>query len=179
LAALLHGTPVVGVSQTLRRWTEGATCIRQGDHHVGHLPTFQWCHILTLTKLLHSVFVIEVTFIHIIYNLCTVAFSALILLVVHQEEHPACKKLSAEVLAKLTVWSKVQIICIWSSWCHHHPIVFRCIKIRTGLTMLVPRYPDCHGKEAVKSMSVCLSIVYTVSNGLLLLQIAGWCNYAD
>ena len=40
LAALLHGTPVVGVSQTLRRWTEGATCIRQGDHHVGHLPTF-------------------------------------------------------------------------------------------------------------------------------------------
>jgi len=40
LAALLHGTPVVGVSQTLRRLTEGATCIRQGDHHVGHLPTF-------------------------------------------------------------------------------------------------------------------------------------------
>jgi len=25
LAALLHGTLVVGVSQTLRRWTEGAT----------------------------------------------------------------------------------------------------------------------------------------------------------
>jgi len=40
LAALLHGTPVVGVSQTLRRWTEGATCIRQGDHQVGHWPTF-------------------------------------------------------------------------------------------------------------------------------------------
>ena len=31
---------VVGVSQTLRRWTEGATYIRQGDHHVGHWPTF-------------------------------------------------------------------------------------------------------------------------------------------
>jgi len=27
LAALLHGTPVVGVSQTLRRWAEGATYI--------------------------------------------------------------------------------------------------------------------------------------------------------
>jgi len=40
LAALLHGTPVLGVSQTLRRWTEGATCIRQGRHHVGHWPTF-------------------------------------------------------------------------------------------------------------------------------------------
>ena len=38
---------VAGVSQTLRRWTEGATCVRQGDHHVGHWPThilvpFRW-----------------------------------------------------------------------------------------------------------------------------------------
>ena len=31
---------VVGVCQTLRRWTEGATYIRQGDHHAGHWPTF-------------------------------------------------------------------------------------------------------------------------------------------
>ena len=31
---------VVGVSQTLRRWTEGATYVRQSDHHVGHWPTF-------------------------------------------------------------------------------------------------------------------------------------------
>jgi len=40
LAALLHGTLVVVVSQTLRRWTEGATYIRQGGQHVGHWPTF-------------------------------------------------------------------------------------------------------------------------------------------
>jgi len=40
LAASLHGTPVLGVSQTLRHWTEGATYIRQGGHHVGHWPTF-------------------------------------------------------------------------------------------------------------------------------------------
>jgi len=40
LAALLHGILVVGVSQTLRRSTEGATYIRQGDHNVGHWPTF-------------------------------------------------------------------------------------------------------------------------------------------
>ena len=40
MPALLHGTLVVGVSQTLRRWTKGATYIRQGGHHVGHLPTF-------------------------------------------------------------------------------------------------------------------------------------------
>ena len=29
-----------GVCQTLRRWTEGATYIRQGGHQVGHWPTF-------------------------------------------------------------------------------------------------------------------------------------------
>jgi len=40
LAALLHGSQAVGVIQTLRRWTEGATYVRQGDHHVGHWPTF-------------------------------------------------------------------------------------------------------------------------------------------
>jgi len=42
LAALLHGSQVVGVSQTqtLWRWTEGATYVWQGDHHVGHWPTF-------------------------------------------------------------------------------------------------------------------------------------------
>ena len=41
LTALLHGTLVVGVGQTLRRWTEDTTNIRQGGHHVGH-----WTHIL-------------------------------------------------------------------------------------------------------------------------------------
>ena len=57
IASLVWGTPaniqrvlrlgrvtarhlVVGVSQTLRRWTEGATYVRQGDHQVGHWPTF-------------------------------------------------------------------------------------------------------------------------------------------
>jgi len=40
LAALLHDSQVLVVSQTLRRWTEGASYIRQGGHHVGHWPTF-------------------------------------------------------------------------------------------------------------------------------------------
>jgi len=40
LAALLHGTLVVGVSQTLQHWTEGAPYIWQGGHHAGHWPTF-------------------------------------------------------------------------------------------------------------------------------------------
>jgi len=36
LAALLHGTVGVGISETLWHWTEGATYIWQGGHHVGH-----------------------------------------------------------------------------------------------------------------------------------------------
>ena len=36
------------------------------------------------------------------------------LLVGRQEGHPACEKLSSEVLAWLSVWSKVQT-CIWPS----------------------------------------------------------------
>ena len=44
LVALLHGTLVVGVSQTLRRWTEGATYIWQGGHHVGHWLGPHFCY---------------------------------------------------------------------------------------------------------------------------------------
>jgi len=36
-------TRVVGVSQTFRRWAEGASYIRQGGHHVGRWPTFEFC----------------------------------------------------------------------------------------------------------------------------------------
>ena len=42
---------VVGVSQSLQRWTEGATYIWQGDHHVGHWPTFLVFIILDCTIL--------------------------------------------------------------------------------------------------------------------------------
>jgi len=40
LAALLHSTLVLGISETLRRWTEGANYIWQGGHHIRHWPTF-------------------------------------------------------------------------------------------------------------------------------------------
>jgi len=63
---------------------------------------------------------------HLLVELC---FSALTLLVGRQEGHPACKKLSGEVLAWLSVWSKVQMICIWSTWCHCHPIISCSCKI--------------------------------------------------
>ena len=40
LAALPHGSQLVGVSQTLQRWTEGATYIRQGVITLGIGPHF-------------------------------------------------------------------------------------------------------------------------------------------
>jgi len=56
-----------------------------------------------------SVF-IEASFLIVGSLLC----SALTLLVGRQEGHPACKKVSGEVLAWLSVWSEVQT-CIWPS----------------------------------------------------------------
>ena len=77
------------------------------------------------------------------------AFSALTLLVGRQEGHPACKNQSGGVLAWLSVWSKVQT-CILPSWCHCHPLSLAPVKSRLVFAFLVPAYPDCPGKEAVK-----------------------------
>jgi len=76
------------------------------------------------------------------------AFSALTLLVGRQEGHPACKKQSGGVLA-----------CYLSgARCRLHmaqlmplPLTGSCSsKIQIGFTFLVPAYPGCPGKEAVK-----------------------------
>jgi len=64
-----------------------------------------------------------------------------------------------EVLAWLSVWGKVQMICMWFSWCHCHPIISCFIIIQIGLTFLVPAYPGCPGKEAVKRVSDCAAQV--------------------
>ena len=48
----------------------------------------------------------------ILFSMCLQCFD---LLVGHQEEHLACKKLGGEVLARLSIWSEVQIVCILSS----------------------------------------------------------------
>jgi len=77
-------------------------------------------------------------------------FHALTLLVGRQEEHPPCKKLSDEVLAWLSVWSKVQMICILSSRCHCYLIICYFITIQIGFTFLVLSYAGCPGKEAVE-----------------------------
>jgi len=69
------------------------------------------------------------------YHISTTAFSALTPLVGWQEEHPARKNKSDVVLVWLSVCSKVQIICIWSSQCHCHPII-SCTKIQITQAVL-------------------------------------------
>jgi len=55
-----------------------------------------------------------------------------------------------EVLVWLSVWSELQVICIWSSWCHCHPITSCFIKIQICLAFLVAAYQGCPEKEDVK-----------------------------
>jgi len=55
--------------------------------------------------------------------------------------------LSDEALAQFSVWSELQMICIWSSWWHCHLIVYCCIKIQTGSVADLPRL------EAIKWVS--------------------------
>jgi len=81
------------------------------------------------------------------------AFSALTRLVVRKIIRPV-KKLSGEVLAWLSVWCEVQMICILSSWCYCHPVISCFITIQNGFSFLVPAYPRYPGKEAVKWLSV-------------------------
>jgi len=80
----------------------------------------------------------------------------LILLVGRQNSERASglQKMSDEVLAWLSMWSKVQLICIWSSWCHCHLLISCFIKIRIGLTFLTPAYPVGPGKKTINWVSV-------------------------
>ena len=84
------------------------------------------------------------------YTVLTVyAFSALMLLVGRQEGHLACKKLSGEVLAWLSVWSEVQT-CIMAQLMPL-PLTVSCFsKIQIGFTFLVLAHPGSPGQRAVK-----------------------------
>jgi len=65
------------------------------------------------------------------------ALSAFTLLVGRHKEHPACKKLSDEVLVWLSVWIEVQIVCIWSSWCHCNAKPHQLLPCLNQLTQVV------------------------------------------
>jgi len=110
------------------------------------------------------------------------------LLVGRQKEPLACKKLSDGVLARLSVWSKVQMICIWFSWYHCYPMIssFAVCKIQIGLTFLFPVYRKEANKQVFfgpianlkghyfqpslsVSLSVCLCVCLSVCLWLALL----------
>ena len=71
--------------------------------------------------------------------------------------------LSDDVLAWLSVWHEVQVICIWSSWCHCHPIISCFIKIQIGLIFLVPITQVVLEKRLLNG--VCLSVSSRVIPG--------------
>jgi len=81
-------------------------------------------------------------------KLSKTAFSALTLLVGRQEGHPTCKK---------QWWGTGVVICLERGADLHMvqlmplPLTVSCTsKIQIGFTFLVPAYPGCPGKEAVK-----------------------------
>ena len=61
------------------------------------------------------------------------------------------KKRSDEVLAWLSVWREVQMICIWFSWCHCHLIISSFSKTQNGLPFWC-RLTQVILKKAVKWM---------------------------
>jgi len=82
----------------------------------------------------------------------------------HQEEHLARKKSCDRVLAWLSVWSVVQMICIWSSWCHCHPIICCFSKIENVLPLWCELTQVVLEKKAIKRMCVCIYIKFYQSS---------------
>ena len=83
-----------------------------------------------------------------------IVFSALTLLVVRQEGHPACKKTDW--------WGAGMVICLERGADLHIaqlmplPLIVSCFsKIQIGFTFLVPAHLGSSGKRAVKRVCVC------------------------
>ena len=98
----------------------------------------------------------------------SLAFSALTLLVGRQEGHPACKKLSGDVLAWLSVWSEVQL---HMAQLMPLPLTVSCFsKIQIGFTFLVQAHLGSPGKGPLNGC-VCVC-VFLASRSLILADVA-------
>jgi len=131
---------------------------------VAHL-SYCWALVLLLLINSNSMYIISMPHHKLLMLIIIVVtgFSALTLLVGHQKEHADGKKLSDEVLAWLSVWSKVQMICIWSSWCHCHPIICCFIKIQKGFTYLLLTYPGCPVVQEKRPLNGCLFVTSLIT----------------
>ena len=66
-----------------------------------------------------------------------------------------CLLLLLLLLLWLSIWSEVQIVWIWSSWCQcipKPPSSLASFKSRLFVTFLVLANPGCHGKDAVRQV---------------------------
>jgi len=100
---------------------------------------------------------------------CYCAFSALTLLVGRQEGHPACKKLSGEVLAWLS-GARCRLAC---AQLRPLPLTVSCFStIQIGFTFLVPAHPGSPGHRAVKRVCVwCVLSTATIAFSALTLLV--------
>jgi len=62
------------------------------------------------------------------------------------------------MVTPVSVWSEVEVICIWPSWCHCHPIVSCFIKTQIGLSFLMWAAQVVLEKKRPLNMSVCLQL---------------------
>jgi len=94
-------------------------------------------------------------FIFLSYTYLSV-FSALTLLVGHEEGHPACKKL-------MRCWrgylcgGRCKLLAHGAADATAAPVISCFVKIQIGLTFLMPAYPSCPGK---KPLNGCLSLLH-------------------
>ena len=82
------------------------------------------------------------------------AFSALMLLVGWQKEHPACKKPSGGIVICLKRGADLHTAQLMRL-----PLTFSCFsKIQIGFSFLVPDHLGSPGKRAVKRVCVCVCL---------------------
>ena len=118
---------------------------RRRWHNYTHTHTTNWQPFVTQLHMPHTTKLRSTpSILTVIYLSCEISKTKIHYL----HSVSSHRDFSDEVLAWLSVWSEVQMTCIWSSWCHCHLIISCFIKIQIGLTFLVPAYPG--GKEAVK-----------------------------
>jgi len=67
------------------------------------------------------------------------------------------------VLAWVSVWSDVQMTCIWSSWCHCHPIISASEKSRT----VYPSGTGLPGLSWKKAVKRLLLLLYSINHAWL------------